>query len=61
MGEFFIFIDNFNNNILTFYLWLYSTKCYFGGHKGCSVLSYISHFGDSTEAAEGVGVAVLAD
>jgi hypothetical protein len=29
--------------------------------QGCSVLSYIGHFGDLAEAAKCVGVAVLAD
>jgi hypothetical protein len=29
--------------------------------QGCSVLSYIGHFGDLAEAAKSVGVAVLAD
>jgi hypothetical protein len=32
-----------------------------GAGQGCSVLSYIGHFGDLAEAAKSVGVAVLAD
>jgi hypothetical protein len=32
-----------------------------GNRQGCSVLSYIGHFGDLAEAAKCVGVAVLAD